>query len=288
MDQNNVKNKVEALLFSSARRMTIEEISELSSIKDLEAIKTALNELKMDYESRGGSVALVEDGKHWKLNVKDHYLPIVQKIISKTELDKPLMETLAVIAWKYPILQSEVIRIRHNKAYDHLKQLEEMEFVSRNKFGRTRKITLTEKFFEYFDLPSEEARAAFKKVVPKDVQEKVEKTEQEINEGEKRLEEIKKKEEEAKKIKEEQIQTEKEKRNGEPSPQPNPHEPPVPEPNAEEPPQPNPHEPPVPDPSAEEIKQEIDEDEKEEEKELEEVQKTEEELQEEEEKEFYK
>jgi segregation and condensation protein B len=109
-NHNNVKNKVEALLFSSARRMTIEEISELSGIKNLEAIKNALNELKTDYFSRGGSVALIEDGKFWKLNVKDHYLPIVQKIVSRTELDKPLMETLAVIAWKYPILQSEVIR----------------------------------------------------------------------------------------------------------------------------------------------------------------------------------
>ncbi len=204
MDQNqdNIKNKVEALLFSSARRMNIEEISELSGIKDIEAIKKSLNELKMDYSSRGGSVALIEDGNHWKLNVKDHYLPIVQKIVSRTELDKPLMETLAVIAWKYPILQSEVIRIRHNKAYDHLKQLDEIGFISRNKFGRTRKITLTEKFFEYFDLPSEEARAAFKKVIPQEIKDKVEKTEQDISEGEKILEEVKKREEEAKKVKE--------------------------------------------------------------------------------------
>jgi segregation and condensation protein B len=287
MNQDNIKNKVEALLFSSARRMTIEEINELSGIKDLESIKNALNELKIDYSSRGGSVALIEDGSHWKLNVKDHYLPIVQKIVSRTELDKPLMETLAVIAWKYPILQSDVIRIRHNKAYDHLRQLDEMEFISRAKFGRTRKITLTEKFFEYFDLPSEEARAAFKKVVPKEVQEKIEKTEEEIEEGEKRLEEIKKKKEEAKKIKEEQIKKEKE--NKEAEPQPNPHEPPIPDPNViEDKPMPNPHEPPVPEPSAEEIKKEIDEEEKEEEKELEEIQQTEEELQEEEKKEFYK
>ncbi|MBW2982475.1 SMC-Scp complex subunit ScpB [Candidatus Woesearchaeota archaeon] len=267
-NQNNIKNKVEALLFSSARRMTAEEISELTGIKDFEAIKKALNELKIDYESRGGSVALIEEGNHWKLNVKDHYLPIVQKIVSRTELDKPLMETLAVIAWKYPILQSEVIRIRHNKAYDHLRQLEEMEFVTRNKFGRTRKITLTEKFFEYFDLPSEEARAAFKKVVPQEVKDKVEKTEQEILEGEKKLEEIKKKKEEAKKIKEEQLQKDKEKR--------------------DENPQPNPHEPPIPSPSVNEIKQEIKEEEKEEDKEIEEIQKTEEELENEEKKEFYK
>ena len=263
-DQANEKNKIEALLFSSARRMNIQEISNMTGIKDFDKIKNALNELKMDYTSRGGSVVLIEEGNFWKLNVKDHYLPIVQKIVSRTELDKPLMETLAVIAWKYPLLQSEVIRIRHNKAYDHLKQLEEMQFITRNKFGRTRKITLTEKFFEYFDLPSEEARAAFKKVVPKDVRDKVEKTEKEIDEGERILKETKKKEE-----------LKNENKDRKTNPQPNPHEPPIPEPS-------------VADESDDEIRKEIEEEENQEEKELEQIKKDEEFLEEEEKKEFYK
>ena len=100
------------------------------------------------------------------------YSAIVQKVVSQTELDKPLMQTLAVIAWKYPVLQADVIKIRHNKAYDHLKQLEELGFVSRQVFGRTRKLTLTPKFFEYFDLPSEEqAKEVFKNIVPSKVKE---------------------------------------------------------------------------------------------------------------------
>lgn len=277
MDQNNVKNKVEALLFSSARRMTIEEISELSSIKDLEAIKTALNELKMDYESRGGSVALVEDGKHWKLNVKDHYLPIVQKIISKTELDKPLMETLAVIAWKYPILQSEVIRIRHNKAYDHLKQLEEMGFINRTKYGRTRRITLTDKFFDYFALPGkEQAQEAFKGKVPEDVKKSVEKIEKEIEESERKAEEIRQKLETAKKAaeeekkKEENIGKELDKMNEEElkGPKPRPPKPVFKETNTE-------------------IKKELNQEQKQEDKEIQEIKKEEKELEQEEKKDFY-
>ena len=115
-----------------------------------------MQELKADYEERGTSVVLNEDNGHWKLTVKDHYLPMVQKVIDQTELDKPLMETLAVIAWKYPLLQAAVIKIRHNKAYEHLRILEELGFITRQKFGRTKRITLTQKFFEYFDLPSKE------------------------------------------------------------------------------------------------------------------------------------
>ncbi len=208
----NEKNKIEALLFSSGKRMSLNEISELTGIRETKNIKSALTELKQDYENRGGSLCLEEEDGFWKLGVKDHYMTIAQKLVTKTELDKPLMETLAVIAWKYPVLQAEVVRIRHNKAYDHLKQLEEMGFISRNVYGRTRKITLSQKFFEYFDLPSrEQRREAFKAMMSGETQEKIEGMEKEIDEGEKKISEHEQKKEEMRKEKEEELKKEKEK-----------------------------------------------------------------------------
>jgi len=194
----NEKNKIEAILFSTGRRMTVDEISSLTGIEDKDMIRRILLELKADYEQRGTSLALKEEAGGWKLTVKDHYAHIAEKLITKAELDRPLLETLAVIAWKYPVLQSEVIKIRHNKAYDHIKQLEELGFVKRVKHGRTKKIILTDHFFEYFDLPSKEQREALKKVVPEEVKKKLEEKEREIEEAEKKLEELKQKTEEKK------------------------------------------------------------------------------------------
>jgi segregation and condensation protein B len=189
----NERNKIEAVLFSSAKLMKVEEISQLTGISE-DLVRKTLNELKTDYESRGSSITLKDEGNDtWKLTVKDHYLPIVHKLVSKTELDRPLIETLAVIAWKYPVLQADVIKIRHNKAYDHMRILEEMGFVTRTKFGRTRKITLTDKFFEYFDLPSKEAKDAFLNQIPENVKENLDKQEKEIDEAEKKIEEHAKK-----------------------------------------------------------------------------------------------
>src|SRR3989344_1909265 len=76
----------------------------------------------------------------------------------KEEEEKPLMETLAVIAWRYPVVQSEVVKLRSPAAYEHMKQLEEQGFIAKEKYSRTFKVKLTKKFFEYFDLPSEEAK----------------------------------------------------------------------------------------------------------------------------------
>ena len=205
----NERNKIEAVLFSSAKLMSVEEISQLTGITDLDLVRKTLNELKTDYETRGSSITLRDEGNdNWKLTVKDHYLPIVHKLVSKTELDRPLIETLAVIAWKYPVLQADVIKIRHNKAYDHMRILEEMGFVTRVKFGRTRKITLTDKFFEYFDLPSKEAKEAFLKNIPGNVKENLDKQEKEIDEAEKKIEEHARKKEEIEEIRRKQKEDE--------------------------------------------------------------------------------
>src|SRR3989338_7465866 len=114
-----LKNKLEALLFSSGRKMSTEELSKLTRSKP-EEISNFLSELKTDYDAQNSSVMLVNEGNSWKLTVREKFLPLVQKIVTETELTKTVMETLAVIAFKYPIKQSDLIKIRTNKAYDHL------------------------------------------------------------------------------------------------------------------------------------------------------------------------
>ena len=82
---------------------------------------------------------------------------MVRKIVTETELTRSVMETLAVIAFKYPILQSDLIKLRTNKAYDHLVELEKSGYISRQKYC-TNLIKLTDKFFKYFDLTEENLR----------------------------------------------------------------------------------------------------------------------------------
>jgi len=157
----DLKKRVEALLFSAGKRMNVQDIVGLSKAK-LEEVKKTLFELKIEYERNDSSLMLLEDGDFWKLTVRDQYLPIVEKIVTETELSKTVLETLAVIAFKYPILQSDLIKIRTNKAYDHMTELEQLGYITRQKHGRTKLIKLTEKFFEYFDLPRDKLREQFK------------------------------------------------------------------------------------------------------------------------------
>lgn len=147
-----LKKQIEALLFSCGRKINICELAVLTGEAEKEKIAALLNELKDDYVKKGSPLIVVDEGEYWKLTTHEKYLPLVQKINPHTELSKTIMETLAVIAWKQPMLQSDVIKIRTNKAYDHVTELENMGFVVKEKHGRSYLLKLTQKFFEYFDL----------------------------------------------------------------------------------------------------------------------------------------
>lgn len=160
-----LKGKLEAILFAAARTVPLAELCTLCAVSEPGLVREAAKELKAELESRGSSLVLLEEGDGWKLSVREQYVPLVQNIIPNLELDHALLETLAVIAWKQPVLQAEVVRIRTSTAYEHVKLLEEMGFVSKEKQGRSFVLKATGKFFDYFDLPGKEAvRQMFKHI----------------------------------------------------------------------------------------------------------------------------
>lgn len=184
---NDNEKKVEAVLFAVGREITTERIASLCSLPVWD-VQEIMNKLQAEYEQRDHSLRLVQKENGWKLTVRDEFVPLVSSIVTSTELERPLTETLAVIAWKYPIVQSDVIKLRGTGAYEHMKLLEEQGFIVKEKFARTFKVKLTPKFFEYFDLPSEEAKQAFLKRVPAEVLQEAEAVSKEADEVEKLLE----------------------------------------------------------------------------------------------------
>jgi segregation and condensation protein B len=145
------KARVEAILFAVGKYLDDEAIAQLCDIDKRNARK-ALEELKKEYDARDGALIVIQEGNSWKINVREKYLSLVRKIVSDTELSKSIMETLAVIAWKTPIYQNEVVRIRGNKCYDHIAELETAGFVTKDKKGRSYVLKTTEKFYNYFDI----------------------------------------------------------------------------------------------------------------------------------------
>lgn len=186
---DDLKNKVEAILFTVGKKIDIEEIAKLCRT-NLEDVKNALEQLKKEYDEKDTSLIIFEEGTKWSLTAREKYVALTKRIVADTELSKTMLETLAVIAWKQPIKQSEVIAIRTNKAYDHVHELKDMGFVSSEKSGRTRLLKLTDKFFKYFEVSGEkDIRELFDKKIKESVEEGKEEIKEEIMEKEKELNE---------------------------------------------------------------------------------------------------
>lgn len=160
---------VEAVLFAASKRMSVDEIAALFPETGQKEIVAALNSLTEEYEQRDSSIIVSEDQGLWKLALQDQYLPLAEKLMPSTELPRQVVETLALLAWKAPMLQSDVIKMRTTTAYEHISELERLGLITRARQGRSYVVKLTEKFYEYFDVPKERAAELFTE--PEEVEE---------------------------------------------------------------------------------------------------------------------
>jgi len=180
--------QIEALLFSSGRTLTEQQLCELTGI-DQKSVREGLEKLKTNYDGRESAIVIWNDPSGWKMMVRETFAPVVRNVVADTELTRACMETLAVIAYKYPkILQSEVIDVRGSGAYEHMQELERLGFIRRDPEGRSYAVKLTEKFFSYFDVAGgKDIKAVFKNVK---LPEKTEKGEPPKSEAQKTLGEL--------------------------------------------------------------------------------------------------
>jgi len=159
MDEE-LKRVVEAILFAAGRKLELSELAGLCRKSEGEVL-AVLEEWKLQLDSSNSSTMLMQDGSAWKLTVREKYVGVIRKVVTKTELPKGQLETLAVVSYKAPVLQSKVVKIRTNKAYEHLAQLENSGFITREKSGRSKLIKLAPKFFEYFDINPSKLKLKF-------------------------------------------------------------------------------------------------------------------------------
>ncbi len=144
--------KLEAIFFVSGRFL---DMSELVSLSDLNPIilRELIDKLKEKYDSIDSAMEIVEKGERWKMDVRREYTYIVNKLATgSAEFTKAEQETLAIVAFKQPIKQSVIIKIRGNKAYDHLKKFFELGLIKKKKIGHTYELSLSDEFYDYFGI----------------------------------------------------------------------------------------------------------------------------------------
>jgi len=153
IDQDREKEdmkKLEAVFFICGRFLNMAELISLTDLNPI-IIHELIEKLQEKYDEMDSAVEIIEKNKMWKMDVRSQYHGIINKVAGgRSEFSKAEQETLGIIAFKQPIKQSVIIKIRGNKAYDHIKKFFDLGLIKKKKMGHTHELSLSDDFYDYF------------------------------------------------------------------------------------------------------------------------------------------
>jgi segregation and condensation protein B len=154
----SLKLIVEAFLYAAEKPLSAREINQFLPDSKLSDINSALRVLQYEYEAMGRSFSLKEVADGYQFRSRSEYGQYIMRMLQRAphKLSRASMETLAIIAYKQPILRQEIERLRGVDVGGILRTLLEKGLVKimgrKSLPGRPLIYGTTKKFLEVFDL----------------------------------------------------------------------------------------------------------------------------------------
>ncbi len=148
--------RIEAILYLKGKPLSLAEIAEIAGVNRDEA-ELGLLTLMADYAHRDTALEIRQEGRSYGLQLRESLGDLVQNLLP-LDLSTATLRTLATIALKKRLLQSELVELRGSGAYDHIKELLAQNFIERKRQseGRSYWLSLTDKFHRTFALDPQE------------------------------------------------------------------------------------------------------------------------------------
>ncbi|MDZ4786002.1 MAG: SMC-Scp complex subunit ScpB [bacterium] len=113
IDSDDLPKLFEALLFVAGSPLSLEKLCNIAKV-DLEVAKQAITVLKTSLEGRASPVELIEVNGGFQFRTKEFFAPFIQELkrTRPRKLSPAALETLAVIAYRQPVVKSDMEAIR--------------------------------------------------------------------------------------------------------------------------------------------------------------------------------
>ncbi|EDX86555.1 segregation and condensation protein B [Synechococcus sp. PCC 7335] len=149
---SQLANKIEAILYLKAQPLKISQIAEFAHC-DRETAEEGLIALMNEYAHREGALEIAETEEGYALQLREVYKPLVDTIVP-LDIGLGALRTLAAIALRGPIAQSELVDVRGSGVYQHVPDLVDQGFVKKRRQadGRSSWLQVTEKFYQHFEI----------------------------------------------------------------------------------------------------------------------------------------
>ena len=158
---DNIKNIIEALIFSSEKPLSITQVKEAVGNIDPDQIRLAIEQLQQDYIRRDSAIQILEVAGGYRMCTDSKYASFVKSLFKTKQGDKlsrPSLETLAIVAYKQPVTKLDIEALRGVNVDGVVKTLLEKDLVRiagrKNVIGRPFLYATTRQFLEYFGLKS--------------------------------------------------------------------------------------------------------------------------------------
>ncbi len=149
---------IESLLFASDTPITIDKIKSVLETADRKTIREALTSLAEEYESGKRGFFLTEVAGGFQVRTRPEYRQWIRRLkeTRPARLSRAALETLAIIAYKQPVLRSDVEYLRGVDSGGTLRTLFERRLIRvmgrKDLPGRPMIYGTTKQFLEIFDL----------------------------------------------------------------------------------------------------------------------------------------
>ncbi len=150
---------LEALLFSTHHPLTAGRLAELLQLDSTKPIRRAIKDLNEQYETTGRCFRIEQVAGGYQMLTLPEFGPIIKTLVQKeidARLSKSALETLAIIAYKQPILRVDIESIRGVACGETIRSLMEKHLVKiagrAEVPGRPILYGTTKRFLEVFGL----------------------------------------------------------------------------------------------------------------------------------------
>lgn len=161
LSQAEKTRRIEAVLFLSREAVSSRKLAKLAGLADATEARTLIRQLNQQYEEDGRVFRIEEVAGGMTMLTRPQFAPWLRRLAHLprvTKLSQSAMETLAVVAYRQPVLRADIEAIRGVGCSEVLKQLMETELVRisgrSEELGRPYLYGTTNRFLQIFGLRS--------------------------------------------------------------------------------------------------------------------------------------
>lgn len=132
LEERELKSILESLLFVSAEPISLERLMVALGAVSKHELTHALQSLREDFDREGRGVQMVELAGGYQMVTRTEHAPWIKRLAkakAAPKLSRSAMESLAIIAYKQPIVRAEIEQIRGVEVSGVLRTLLERKLI---------------------------------------------------------------------------------------------------------------------------------------------------------------